>query len=152
MTRQSTVRELADLSLVNSGVLDWGLSYAFVNTPIGSNRQVTVGWTYEDIDATLPLATQMGYQGSFTTFRDIYVKRIANVDPATEGLYERGSWGVTNETDGSITVTTLGSKIVPETMQAWQNASNISTSSDLSLNASGYIALDQQPTDRYYVV
>lgn len=137
-----------------SGVVDWGVSYAFVNTPYGDNRQFTVGWTYED-DTPLQLATQKGYAGSLTTFRDIYVKVIPNVDadPAVNpGLYEPGSWGVRNDTNGAVTVTTLGQKILPEILEGWKNGSNVSTSSDVSLNTSGYTPLDQQPTDRFYVV
>lgn len=140
--------------ILYSGVLDWGVSYAFVNTPYGDNRQVTVGWTYDD-DTPIELAKQKGWAGSLTTFRDLYVKVIPNVDADPEvnsGLYEPGSWAVRNESDGSVTVSTLGQRIVPETLQAWQNGSNVSTSSDVSLNSSGFIALDQQPTDRFYVV
>ncbi|KAK4055900.1 hypothetical protein OIO90_003157 [Microbotryomycetes sp. JL221] len=138
--------------ILYSGVTDWGQSYAFVNFPYNGTRQISIGWTYED-DEDLVLAKQQGYQGSFTTFRDVYVKNIRNVDPeANPGLYERGSWGVINETDGSVTIQTLGQKIVSETLEGWKAGSNVSISSGTTLNSSGFAPLATQPVDRHYVV
>lgn len=36
------------------------------------------GWTYED-DENLVLAKQMGYQGAFVLFRDLFIKEIKGV-------------------------------------------------------------------------
>lgn len=131
---------------------DWGQSYAFVSFPYNGTRSISVGWTYED-DEDIVLAKAQGYQGAFTTFRDLYVKYIRNVDPnANEGLSERGCWGVRNESDGSVTIQTLGQRIVPETLAAWRQESNVSMPASTALNSSGYTPFETQPSDRYYVV
>ncbi|KAK4047386.1 hypothetical protein OIV83_005433 [Microbotryomycetes sp. JL201] len=138
--------------ILYSGVTDWGQSYAFVNFPYQGKRQISIGWTYED-DEDLVLAKQQGYSGAFTTFRDLYVKYVRNVDPDNnEGLNERGSWRVINETDGSISVQTLGQKIVPETLLGWKAGSDVSNQPPTLLNSSGFVPLQVQPKDRFYVV
>lgn len=139
---------------MHSGVTDWGQSYAFVNFPYNGSRQISVGWTYE-ADAKLAVATQMGYQGAFTTMRDLYVKYTRNVDPAANsGLYDAASWGVKNETDGSVTISTLGQHIVPEALNAWKAAANVSAPNATSLRSSSasYQPFEVQPTGRFYVL
>lgn len=140
--------------ILYSGVVDWGSSYAFVNFPYvsnGTSRQISVGWTYE-ADSTLALAKPMGYQGALTTMRDIYVKSTPNVDPTDPDINLKASWGVKNETDGSITISTLGQRIVPEVTSAWKAAANVSSPNATSLSTAGYQAFETQPTGRYYVV
>ncbi|KAL8284210.1 hypothetical protein RQP46_004959 [Phenoliferia psychrophenolica] len=143
-------------TILYSGVTDWGQSYAFVNFPYNNSRQISVGWTYE-ADPKLALATQMGYQGAFTTMRDIFVKRTRGVDPspsANANLFAKASWGVKNETDGSVTVSTLGQRIIPESLAAWKAAANVSFPQTTSLNGSSelYQPFEQQPTGRFYVI
>lgn len=130
---------------------DWGQAYAFVNFPYGEGRQICVGWTYEG-DTTGALAKQQGYQGALTTLRDVYVKYTPNVDPTDSDLGLKASWGVKNESDGSITVSTLGQRIIPELLTAWKSAANVSTPNATSLSSDGYQPFEQQPTDRYYVL
>lgn len=135
-----------------AGVADWGSSYAFVAVPYekdGQSRHIMAGWTYED-DEDLVVAKPMGWQGAFTLFRDLSVKYIRNVDPSAPGLYEKGSWGVKNETDGSVTVYTLGQKVVSETINAYRAGSNISTFPDTTLGSEGYTPFETQPSGRFY--
>lgn len=134
-----------------SGVADWGQSYAFVAFPIAGNRTVLIGWTYED-DASLALAKQQGYQGAFTLFRDLYLKKIYNVDASrVPDLNDKGSWGVTTESDGSTTVTTLGQHVIPETLAAYKSGSTVTELGDKAVS-DGYEAFDTQPTGRFYVL
>jgi beta-fructofuranosidase len=135
----------------HSGVTDWGQSYAFVNFPYNGSRQICIGWTYE-ADMTGALAKQVGYQGALTTMRDVFVKYTPNVDPSDSDLGLKASWGVKNETDGSVTVSTLGQRIIPELLSAWKSAANVSSPNATSLSSVGYQPFEEQPTDRYYVV
>lgn len=90
--------------------------------------------------------------GSFTLFRDLFVKQIKNVDPATVGLYDKGSWSVSNSKEG-VTVTTLGQRVIPETLKAYKEASILSNPPDGKLPAAGeYQPFKTQPTGRYYAV
>lgn len=87
--------------------------------------------------------------------RDLYVKYTSNVDPsANSELYAAGSWGVKNETDGTVTLSTLGQRIIPESLSAWKAAANVSLPNATSLESSsqGYQPFEQQPTGRYYVL
>ena len=137
--------------ILYSGVADWGRSYAFVAFPVKDNRSVLIGWTYED-DESLILAKQQGYQGAFTLFRDLYLKKIYNVDASrVPDLNDKGSWGVKTESDGSTTVSTLGQHIIPETMSAYKSGSNVAELADQAVS-DGYTAFDTQPTGRHYVV
>jgi beta-fructofuranosidase len=91
-------------------------------------------------------------QGAFTLFRDIRIKHTRNVSPSAQGLYEKGSWGVKNETDGSITVYTVGQKVVQETVDAYRQASRVAKLNDVELKAAGFMELDTQPSGRFYRV
>lgn len=84
--------------------------------------------------------------------RDIYVKYTYNVDPTDTDINLKASWGVKNETDGSVTISTLGQRIVPEVTNAWKAAANVSSPNATSLSTSGYQPFAVQPTSRYYVV
>ncbi|KAL7412178.1 glycosyl hydrolase [Mrakia frigida] len=140
-------------NILYSGVLDWGQSYAFVAFPVkgDSPRSVVIGWTYED-DASLALATQQGYQGAFTLFRDLYLKTIPNVDASrVPDLYEKAAWAVKNETDGSITVETLGQHVIPETVAAYKAGSNVAELESRDVKE-GFEAFETQPTGRFYVL
>lgn len=135
-----------------SGVVDWGRVYASIFFPVKNKRSVLIGWTYED-DEDLVLTAQRGYQGAFTLFRDLFLKVTRNVDPSTSGLRDPGSWKVWNETDGSISVVTVGQKIVPETLKEYKAKSTISQPKARSLKASdGYVPFRVQPTSRYYAI
>jgi beta-fructofuranosidase len=96
------------------------------------------------------VAKPIGWQGAFTLFRDLSVKYIRNVDPSAPGLYEKGSWGVKNETDGSVTVYTLGQKVVSETINAYRAGSSVSTFPNTTLGSEGYTPLETQPSGRFY--
>ena len=92
-------------------------------------------------------------QGAFTSFRENYLKSTPNVNPATNvGLYERASWGVKNETNGSVTITTLGQRIVPEVLNAYFKGSKVSYPADSMVLASNYTPFVVQPAGRFYVV
>ncbi|KAK4705762.1 hypothetical protein P7C70_g428, partial [Phenoliferia sp. Uapishka_3] len=147
---------LQNLSNSNTASHSWGSTYAFINFPYNGSRQISVGWTYE-ADSTLALATQFGYQGAFTTMRDIFLKYTRNIDPSpsvNSDLFAAGSWGTANETDGSVTVTTLGQRIIPESLNAWKAAASVSTPTAQALDhfSDAYIPFEQQPTGRYYVI
>ncbi|KAG8813318.1 hypothetical protein FRC17_001606, partial [Serendipita sp. 399] len=134
------------------GVVDWGRVYASIFFPVSGNRSVLVGWTYED-DEDLVLTAQRGYQGAFTLFRDLFLKVVRNVDPNTTGLRDPGSWKVWNETDGSLSVVTVGQKIVPETLKEYKAKSKVSNPQARSLNGTaGYVPFRVQPTSRYYAI
>jgi len=144
-------------STLYSGVNDWGRVYASVSFPVSATctspaRQVSVGWTYDD-DENFILAKQQGYQGALTLFRDLFVKTTWNVDPRTNSrVYAASSWGVRKETDGSITVETLGQKVVHETNAAYKAASILSKPPDMSLSSAGYFPFSVQPTGPFYVI
>lgn len=107
----------------------------------------------QEDDESLVLAKQRGYQGSFTLFRDLFVKVIPNVDPATAALNETTSWTTRKEKDGSTSVVTLGQKIVPETLAAYRSESHVSYPSARKLNGTaGYVPFKTQPSGRHYAV
>ncbi|EGG03208.1 family 32 glycoside hydrolase [Melampsora larici-populina 98AG31] len=147
-----------------SGVIDWGRTYAFVVFQVEPNRQVLVGWSYED-DVQNVLTSQRGYQGSFTLFRDIFVKVIRNIAPESAYLTEKDpSWSVEKELDGSLSVITLGQKIIPETLKAYKKESIVSKLADRTLNINStsiestnalltnLVQFEEQPSDRYFAI
>ncbi|KAJ7275067.1 glycosyl hydrolase [Mycena rebaudengoi] len=135
-----------------SGTFDWGRAYATVPFTYNEKRSVLVGWAYED-DNTLALAAQRSYQGSFTLFRDLFLKVIRNVDPNTPGLTAPGNWKVRHEADGSVSVLTLGQRIVPEVTDEFRAKSAVWASVPVTLKGSeGYVPFQTQPTGRYYAV
>ncbi|KAF8325634.1 glycosyl hydrolase [Cantharellus anzutake] len=138
-----------------AGVLDWGRAYAFTFFPVTKGkwkRMVMVGWTYED-DEDLVLTKQRGYQGAFTLYRDLFVKVIRNVDSTMPGLHEPSSWGTRTEPDGSISVVTLGQRVIPEILGAYKAASRISKPQPRILSANrGYVPFAIQPSGKHYAV
>ncbi|KAJ7136062.1 glycosyl hydrolase [Mycena epipterygia] len=135
-----------------AGAIDWGRAYATVPFSVKGNRSVLVGWAYED-DDTLALAPQRSYQGSFTLFRDLFLKVIRNVDPSTPGLNSLGNWITRNETDGSLSVLTLGQRIVREVTDEYRAKSVVSTPAPVTLTGSeGYVPFETQPKGRYYAI
>ncbi|KAJ7484705.1 glycosyl hydrolase [Mycena latifolia] len=135
-----------------AGAIDWGRTYATVPFSVNGNRSVLVGWAYED-DETLALAAQRSYQGSFTLFRDLFLKVIRNVDPSTPGLNSLGNWITRNETDGSLSVLTLGQRIVQEVTDEYRAKSVVSTPAPATFNGSeGFVPFQTQPTGRYYAI
>ncbi|KAJ7076090.1 glycosyl hydrolase [Mycena belliarum] len=140
----------ANIQAVGAG--DWGRVYAAVPFPVSGNRSVFVGWTYED-DETLALAAQRSYQGAFTLFRDLFLKVIRNVDPDTPGLDSPGNWITRTETDGSVSVLTLGQRIVPEITNEYRAKSTVSTPRGATFSGSdGFTPFEKQPTGRYYAI
>lgn len=91
-------------------------------------------------------------KGAFTLFRDLSVKYIRNVDPAFQGISEKGSWGVKNETDGSVTVYTMGQKVVQETVDSYREGSDVKSIANTTLDGTGYKPFESQPTGRFYRV
>jgi beta-fructofuranosidase len=135
-----------------AGVIDWGRAYAFVNFPYDSSREITIGWTYED-DENLTLATQRGYQGAFTLFRDLFMLVIPNVHPSTPGLHDPGNWGVRNESDGSISIVTVGQRVVPEITKAYRSSSTVYTEKPRVFNSTiGVVPFVKKPRDAHYAV
>lgn len=91
--------------------------------------------------------------GAFTLFRDLFVKTVTGVDPATPGLYQQASWQVANGSaagDG-VTITTLGQRVIPETLAAYKNGSEVSNPADATLSA-GYTPFAVQPKGRFYAM
>ncbi|KAG0139082.1 hypothetical protein CROQUDRAFT_70356 [Cronartium quercuum f. sp. fusiforme G11] len=146
-----------------SGVIDWGRSYAYVTFSGPENRQVLVGWCYEDDEQNV-LSAQRGYSGAFTLFRDIFVKVIRNVLPGSPDLDEPNpNWTVKTEPDGSKSVITFGQKIAKEVISAYKKSSNVfkppdrtidigvdvSDSEALSTNIVGF---ESQPKDKFYAI
>lgn len=146
-----------------SGVIDWGRTYAYVVFPVGKDRQVLVGWSYED-EVQNVLTYQRGYQGAFTLFRDIFVKVIRNVVPGSSYLNEKDpSWSIEKESDGSISVVTLGQKIIPETLRAYRKESIVSKPADRTLGVgagasnsstplTNLVRFEKQPSDRFFAI
>ncbi|KAJ7217489.1 glycosyl hydrolase [Mycena haematopus] len=127
------------------GTVDWGRAYATVPFSVAGNRSVLVGWQYED-DETLALAAQRSYQGSLTLFRDLFLKVIRNVDPATPGLNSPGNWITRKESDGSTSVLTLGQRIVKEVTTAYRAKSVVSSPAPVSFTGSeGVVPFAKQP-------
>ncbi|KAJ6486871.1 glycosyl hydrolase [Mycena sanguinolenta] len=134
------------------GPVDWGRAYATVPFSVEGNRSVLVGWAYED-DETLALAPQRSYQGSFTLFRDLFLKVIRNVDPSTPGLDSAGNWITRTESDGSISVLTLGQRIVKEVTDEYKAKSVVSSPAAVAFTGSeGFVPFATQPTGRYYAI
>jgi beta-fructofuranosidase len=105
--------------------------------------------SYED-DPDFVLAKQMGYQGAFTLFRQLFVKEIRNVNPNQDGLRDKGYWMTRQEADGSTTVVTLGQRVEPAILSAYRKSSSISYPSKSLQN--GYVPFKQQPTGRHYAM
>ncbi|KAJ7770559.1 glycosyl hydrolase [Mycena metata] len=134
------------------GTMDWGRAYATVPFSVAGNRSVLVGWAYED-DEALVLAFQRSYQSSFTLFRDLFLKVIRNVDPNTPGLNSLGNWITRNETDGSLSVLTLGQRIVHEITDEYRAKSVVSSPAPATLTGSeGFVPFSTQPKGRYYAI
>lgn len=106
---------------------------------------------------------QRGYQGSFTLFRDIFVKVIRNIRPGIPELHERGpNWTIRTEKDGSTSVLTLGQKIVSETINAYKKESTISKpvsqtidlvlSTNSTIPPTTLVGFESQPSDRFYAI
>ncbi|KAJ7145383.1 glycosyl hydrolase [Mycena crocata] len=134
------------------GTFDWGRTYATVPFSVQGNRSVLVGWAYED-DESLSLAAQRSWQSSFTLFRDLFLKVIRNVDPNMPGLNSAGNWITRNETDGSVSVLTLGQRIVREVTDEYRAKSTVSAPAPITLTGSeGYVPFQTQPTGRYYAI
>lgn len=145
-----------------AGVIDWGRTYAYVSFPDDKGRQMLIGWCYEDDDKSV-LAFQRGYQGAFTLFREVFVKVIRNVLPNSPYLNEKEpSWTIETEPDGSISVVTLGQKIVSETLTAYKKESTISKPADRTLDLgiatntnvplTNVVKFEKQPSDRYFAI
>jgi beta-fructofuranosidase len=80
-----------------------------------------------------------------------------NVDPASPGLNERGSWWIRNETDGSTTVCTVGQRVIPEALAAYKKDSKVSEISALTVSGSSssgwsYRPFSVQPKSRHYAI
>ena len=105
---------------------------------------------FQDIAGNL--LNQQGYQGAFTLFRDLHIKVTKNVDPSTPGLNDPSSWGVRKESDGSISVITVGQVVIPETLNAYKNGSTVSKPADQTITKAGYIPFDTQPMGRHYAM
>jgi len=134
------------------GVGDWGRVYAATTFAVNGTREVLSAWTYED-DEDLVLAKQRGWQGALIYFRDLFMLTIRNVAANSTGLYERGSWLVKNETDGSKTVITLGQRITTEILSALKSRSKVSNPGARTLTGSSdVVKLDSQPSGRFYAV
>lgn len=106
-------------------------------------------------DVNFTLGKQMGYQGAFSLFRELFVKETKNVDPNAPGLNDKGSWSVsnaTNSTSGGVTITTLGQRVIPETLKAYKDSSQVSTPANATLVGGGYQAFQTQPTGRHYAM
>lgn len=101
----------------------------------------------------ITLAKQQGWQGALTLPRDLFVKVTTNVDPASPGVNAKGSWGVKNQTNGSLSIETLGQRVVPEVLKAYKAESKVSTPAAGAVSsAATYDAFLVQPEGRFYVV
>ncbi|KAH9821286.1 family 32 glycoside hydrolase [Melampsora americana] len=150
-------------SIKFSGIIDWGRTYAYVTFPDDKGRQLLIGWCYEDDEKNV-LSFQKGYQGAFTLFREVFVKVIRNVSPNSPYLKEKDpSWTIKTEIDGSISVVTLGQRIVSETLTAYKKESTISILGDRTLDLgvaastnttplTNLIPFEKQPSDRYFAI
>ncbi|KAJ7787149.1 glycosyl hydrolase [Mycena olivaceomarginata] len=129
-----------------------GGAYATVPFSVEGNRSVLVGWAYED-DESLALAPQRSYQSSFTLFRDLFLKVIRNVDPNTPGLHSAGNWITRIESDGSLSVLSLGQRVVKEVTDEYRAKSVVSNPAPKTLTGSeGFVPFATQPTGRYYAI
>ena len=54
--------------------------------------------------------------------------------------------------DGSVTIETLGQRVVAETTAAYKKASKVSKSPSKTLNQTGYSPLETQPKGRHYAL
>ncbi|KEI39741.1 glycoside hydrolase family 32 protein [Mixia osmundae IAM 14324] len=143
------------------GILDWGMAYAFAVFPAkgkkGEKRSVTVGWTQDDQDDAQSLVNQRGYHGAFTLFRDLFVKKIVDVDSEFVGLQDKGNWKVQKEANGTVSILTLGQKIVPETLDAYKKRAKASAFKGMKLDVHGgakphYKPFPTQPEGQHYVI
>jgi beta-fructofuranosidase len=111
---------------------------------------------FQEDDELLVLAKQRGYQGALTLFRDLFVKVIHNVDPASavgNNNENTTSWITRTQSDGSTSVLTLGQKVVPETLSAYRSKSHVSRIRSPTLNGTaGYVPFSVQPKGRFYAV
>lgn len=91
--------------------------------------------------------------GAFTLFRDLFVKTVKNVDSSTPGLYQQASWQVTNGTSAEegVTITTLGQRVIPETLAAYKSGSEVSYPEDTVLETF-YKPFAVQPKSRFYTM
>lgn len=145
-----------------SGVVDWGTSYAYSQFAGADNRQLLVGWCYEDDEYNI-LTYQRGYQGAFTLFRDIFVKVIRGILPTAPELNEKDpSWKVVTEKDGSKSIVTLGQKIIPEIIDGYKKQSSITKLNDRTVDVGvvgdeksrpmNLVGFESQPTDKYFAI
>ncbi|KAK3170453.1 hypothetical protein Dsin_032703 [Dipteronia sinensis] len=109
----------AEMSILASGVLDWGESYALNQfyDPV-NDRQVIWGWVDEDL-ADQGVKAQ-GFQGSLGLPREIFVK-VYNDVLAPEGGILQGAATWTPTTDGTYVVKTLGQRPLVDVVDAIQS-------------------------------
>jgi len=129
-----------------SGPMDWGNFYAattFWDTK--NDRRVLWGWSDEDLNS-YGIVPQ-GFQGSLGLPREFFVLKTHNVvAPSDDSPKAQGIW--TEEQDGSYTVTTFGTRPLPDVIDALHLDAGVSLG---SLPVSGMRVLDNVKSDHFHL-
>ncbi|RPB07548.1 Arabinanase/levansucrase/invertase [Morchella conica CCBAS932] len=149
----------AHSEVLSSGVLDWGLSYAwnsFWDAP--NKRRIAWGWAKEE-DLTVAKTAQ-GWQGVMTLPRQLYVKVYSGLKNTAGVLTTKGSWTSERKADGTWDIKTMGMLPAPEVVESLRegatrasvNATNAAPNtykaitSNLSANIHAEITIPQNTT------
>ena len=107
----------AEFTPVAGGLGDWGNLYALTSfNDTKNNRRVQVGWAPEDLvgDEGIFSATQQGFQGSHSLFRELFVLEVSNVVNTDGELAENRNALLTEMEDGTFMAQTLGVRPLPD--------------------------------------
>lgn len=105
------------LDLDVTAPIDWGNFYAATTfNDTKHNRRVIWGWSDEDMNGYG--ITAQGFQGSLGLPRELFILKTSNVSVPADGRVtaQTGNW--VESSDGTYTVTTLGSRPLPDLVEA----------------------------------
>ena len=123
----------AEGTILSSGVVDWGRSYAwdsFYDAP--NDRRIAFGWIQEGLSS---LRSQ-GWNGATTLPRELYVQVYSNLANTNNILSQNGSWTAVQNADGRWNMTTLAMRPAPDVVDALRQNATTAVLNDVVVSAS----------------
>lgn len=135
-----------EFNVTYSSPVDWGNLYAattFLDTK--NDRRVLWGWSGEDMNS-YGIVPQ-GFQGSMGLPREFFILKTHNVLTSPDG--NLGGSGICNKNqDGSYTVTELGTRPLPDVVEALHLDAGTTIG---NLSVSGMHVLDNVKSDHFHL-
>ncbi|KAG5653510.1 hypothetical protein H0H81_012582 [Sphagnurus paluster] len=131
----------AQFDIVSSSAADWGNLYAITSFwDPKKKRRVAWGWTPEDM-ANYGIKAQ-GFQGAMGLPRELFVKKVHNVQAPATGVPEKSGATWKKDSKGTYTVTTLGARPLPDVLEGLRTGHAIKVA-DKKLTGQRFIANDK---------